>query len=94
MFILICLAIIIYLFYNASKRANRSAFLWILVGITMWFVLGGLFLMISEKFILHIVTFSQAMALGKEKLLLQGISAVIIVLLAYLVQEKFITKKK
>ena len=94
MLILICLAVIIYMFYTSAKRSNRSTGLWIFLGIVMWLVFGGIFLMISEKFILHIATFSQAMALGREKLLLEGISAVIIIFLAYLIQENFISKKK
>ncbi|MGA7837023.1 MAG: hypothetical protein WB996_03600, partial [Ignavibacteriaceae bacterium] len=88
------LFVVSFMFYQAAKRDGRSKFLWMTFGFIFWFLLGGLFLVLTDKLILHINSMEAATSLGGEKLVFEGISAMIIILLAYLVQEKIGEKKK
>lgn len=94
MLMIICLITICYMFYTSSKKANRSILLWVSFGIIFWFVFGFLFLTVTEKYILTTYTMSDALSMRWEKLLLEGLSAAVILLLAYLVQNEFISKRK
>ena len=87
MFILICLFVVLYMFYSTAKRTHRSKFLWGVMGFLFWLVLGGLFQYISEKLILHLDSVADAISMSTEKLVLQGIASLIILILSYLLLE-------
>jgi uncharacterized membrane protein YvlD (DUF360 family) len=90
MFILISLFIIFYMFSSSAKRAHRAPFPWLILGFILWLVLGGLFLLITNTFILHTDSLIDAVSLEKWELMLQGISAAVITIVAYIIQKKFI----
>lgn len=83
-----------FMFCRAAFRAHRSVALWLAIGVMFWLSLGAFFLAFSERILLHINSFEDVIALGGEKLLLEGISTLIVILLAYLLQEKIGVKRK
>ena len=87
MLMLICLFVICYMFYHSAEQTNRSKLFWVFNGIVLWLILGNLFLQISEKYILNINTFEDALSLGWQKLLLEGVSVLATILIAYLIQD-------
>jgi multisubunit Na+/H+ antiporter MnhB subunit len=92
MFILISLFIIFYIFSSSAKRAHKAPFPWLILGFVIWLGLGGLFLLITNTFILHTDSLTDAIPLEKWELVLQGISAAIITIVAYIIQKKFIRR--
>ena len=94
MLMLICLIVICYMFYSSAKRAKKSGLFWLFNGIALWLVLGYLFLELSDKYILNITTVAETFSLQWQKMLLEGISALIIISIAYLIQNNFIVAKK
>ena len=92
MFILISLFVIFYMFSSSAKRVHKAPFPWLILGFFLWLGLGGLFLLITNTFILHTESLTDAIPLEKWELVLQGISAAIITLVAYIIQKKFIKK--
>ena len=94
MLMFIGLEVVCYMFYTSAKRVKRSTIFWVFTGIVMWFILGAFFLFISEKYILNITTLSEAMSLRWWKFLLEGVSAVIIIIISYFVIEQFVVPKK
>ena len=75
---------------SSAKRAHRAPFPWLILGFVIWLVLGGLFLFITTTFILHIASPTDTIPMDKLELLLQGISATIITIVAYIIQKRFI----
>ncbi|MFA7290571.1 MAG: hypothetical protein WC055_16995 [Melioribacteraceae bacterium] len=90
----ICLISVIYIFYKAAKQVDKSIVLWVSYGITLWLIMGFIFLAITEKYILNITTIGDAFSFRSQKMLLEGISAILIVATAYLIQSKFIKTSK
>jgi hypothetical protein len=78
------------MFSSSAKRAHRAPFPWLILGFILWLVLGGLFLLITNTFILHTDSLIDAVSLEKWELVLQGISAAVITIVAYIIQKKFI----
>jgi hypothetical protein len=78
------------MFSSSAKRVHRAPFPWLILGFTIWLVLGGLFLLITSTFILHTDSLTDSISLEKWEMVLQGISAAIITIVAYLIQKKFI----
>jgi uncharacterized membrane protein YvlD (DUF360 family) len=78
------------MFSSSAKRAHRAPFPWLILGFILWLVLGGLFLLITNTFILHTDSLVDAVSLEKWELVLQGISAAVITIVAYIIQKKFI----
>jgi uncharacterized membrane protein YvlD (DUF360 family) len=78
------------MFSSSAKRAHRAPFPWLILGFILWLVLGGLFLLITNTFILHTDSLIDAVSLEKWELMLQGISAAVITIVAYIIQKKFI----
>jgi hypothetical protein len=78
------------MFSSSAKRAHRAPFPWLILGFILWLVLGGLFLLITSTFILHTDSLIDAVSLEKWELVLQGISAAVITIVAYIIQKKFI----
>jgi hypothetical protein len=78
------------MFSSSAKRAHKAPFRWLVLGFILWFVLGGLFLLITNTFILHTDSLIDTLPLEKWELILQGISAGVIIIVAYVIQKKFI----
>jgi hypothetical protein len=78
------------MFSSSAKRVHRAPFPWLILGLTIWLILGGLFLLITSTFILHTDSLTETISLEKWELILQGISAAIITMVAYIIQKKFI----
>lgn len=94
MFIIISLITIGYMFYNSAKKTQKNILLWLSIGFFLWLGLGYLFLQITDKVILQLKTPMDVFSMEWERLLLQGISAVIIIFIAYLLQDQLLTKKR
>ncbi len=94
MFTLLGLVIISIWFYYAAKNVNKSGVLWLLIGIMFYFIMGFTLLEISEKFVLHINTISDTISMEWPKRILELISMVIILSLAYLIYSGFLSKKQ
>ena len=92
MFILISLIIIFFMFSHSAKRANKHPFPWLMLGFTIWLVLGGLFLFITITFILHADSITDTISLETWELTLQGISATVITIVAYIIQKILIKR--
>jgi hypothetical protein len=78
------------MFLTSARRANRNPIPWLFLGFIIWLVLGGLFLLITDTFILDINSLKDAIQTEGLQLVLQGISAAIIAIVAYIIQKKFI----
>jgi len=90
MFVILSLIIIFYMFSSAAKKANRHPMPWLLLGFVLWLVLGGLFLLITTTFILRIGSPTDIFSMESWELIMQGISAAIITIVAYIIKKKFI----
>ncbi len=90
MFILLSLIIVVFMFSFSAKRANKNPLPWIMLGFFIWLVLGGFFLFITVTFILNTDSITDTISLEKWEMMLQGISAIIITLVAYIIQKRLI----
>lgn len=94
MFALLCLFIVCFMFYKAARKAGRNSLLWLVNGVIFWLLFSAFFLAMSERILLSINSFEDIIAFTGEKLMLEGISSLIIIMLAYLAQEKIGVKRK
>jgi hypothetical protein len=78
------------MFSSSAKRAHRAPFPWLILGFIIWLVLGGLLLLITTTFILNTDSLTDTISLEKWEMVLQGTSAAIITMVAYIIQKKFI----
>jgi hypothetical protein len=92
MLILISLVVIIYMFVSSAKQANKNLLFWVILGVALWIVLGGLFLIITNAYIYHIDSATNTIPMEKWELVLQGISAAIITVIAFIIQKIFIKR--
>ena len=94
MLMLICGFTVIYMFYNYAKKTNKNKMIWSMNGALLWFVLGALFLKITETYILNIQTVADAFSFQYQKILLEIVSAVIIVFTAYFIQSSLMHRQR
>jgi hypothetical protein len=94
MFIVLGFIVVVFMFYHAANEAKQSKFLWVIFAIVLFILLGMLFLFITERYILHIQTVIDSQYDDTAKTVLSAVSMLIIIGISYLIQDKFLPKKK
>ena len=80
------------MFSHSAKKAHKHPLPWIMLGFTIWLILGGVFLFITITFILHTESITDTISMETWELTLQGISATVITIVAYIIQKKLIKR--
>ncbi len=93
MFAIIGLLVILVLFYMAAKDAGKSKALWMFIGFILFMFLGTLFLKFTEMYILSINSIADVYEFRMPKMILELISMLIIITVAYGIQSKFLKRK-
>ena len=94
MFILLGFIVVVFMFYHAAAEAHKSKSMWVAFAVSLFFILGLMFLYITERFILHIQTVDDSHYDDTAKTILSGVSMIVIIAISYLIQNKFLPKKK
>ena len=94
LFILFGFIVTVIMFYHAAKEARQNTFLWVTFAIGLFFILGLLFLYVTERYILHIQTVEDSHYDDTAKTILSAVSMLIIIGISYVIQDKFLPKKK
>jgi hypothetical protein len=94
MFLLLGIIVVIFMYYQSAKDANKSKALWVTFGVGTYFLLGLFFLLITERYILHIQSVTDGFTLEKAqtKDTLGSVSAVIIVAISYGIKKVVLVK--
>lgn len=93
MFAIIGLLVILISFYMAAKDAGKSKALWMFIGFILFMFLGALFLKFTEMYILSINSIADVYEFRMPKMILQLVSMLIIIIVAYGIQSKFLKRK-
>lgn len=73
-----------------AKKAGKNVVLWFSIGLLLYFFMGLIFLVISEKFILRDVSVEDAFSVRWGKMLLELVSMVLILGAGFLIQNRFL----
>jgi len=77
----------------AAKDAGKSKALWMFIGFMLFMFLGTLFLKFTEMYILSIDSIADVYEFRMPKMILQLVSMLIIITVAYGIQSKFLKRK-
>ncbi len=80
------------MFTSSAIQANKKPLPWILLGFALWIGLNGLFIIITYGYLLLMSSVPNKVSMQKSEVILQGISAAIIIAVGFIVKEKIIKR--
>lgn len=76
-----------------AKKSGRSVVLWFSLGLLLYFFMGLIFLVISERFILKDVSVEDAFSFRWAKVLLELVSMILILAAGFLIKNRFLRQQ-